>query len=408
LGATKSKKASEKEQIARDRCNAPRRDKAMPYLKAACGFLCFLILASNVWSMSRWNEARGVYDDVCYLRQAHLFQRFGLGGLDTNISRDDDPYLSAKLKEIGYPTWSDPATAPCHTMPASKKLVMQYPPGTGFVLALFPQGFQVIPLYVLATVIVFGFALLGISYARSTSSVLLTAAFGCLAIYLMINPAKASYSMAPTMVSCVLAGFFTARLFAAGLWRHRVLLAALVGLLIGLAVNFRLPNLFLSSGYFLFFLVAFLMRPKIETFLQGALFGAGFLAGVAPTLAANAINAGSPFSTTYGGADTAPPELNATVLLSYVADMQFVFLVLAGVCTVLTLRWRRGNGQTQVALVTAGNLLVNLAFFMSHPVFTPYYTIPIAMLSLWSLLFASLMQPAEAVDGGLVGQAAKA
>jgi hypothetical protein len=381
----------------------------MQYLKAACGLLCFLILASNVWSMSRWNEARGVYDDVCYLRQAHLFQRFGLGGLDTNISRDDDHYLSAKLKEIGYPTWSDPATAPCHTsMPAAKKLVMQYPPGTGFVLALFPQGFQVVPLYVLATVVVFGFASLGISYARSTSSILLTTAFGCLAIYLMVNPTKASYSMAPTMVSCVLAGFFTARLFAAGLWRDRVLLAALVGLLIGLAVNFRLPNLLLSAGYFLFFLVAFLMRPKIETFLQGALFGAGFLAGVAPTLAANAINAGSPFSTTYGGADIAPPELNATILLSYVTDMQFVLLVLAGVCTVLTLRWRRGSGQTQVALVTAGNLLVNLAFFMSHPVFTPYYTIPIAMLSLWSLLFASLTQPAEAVDDGLVGQAAKA
>jgi hypothetical protein len=30
------------------------------------------------------------------------------------------------------------------------------------------------------------------------------------------------------------------------------------------------------------------------------------------------------------------------------------------------------------------------------------------MLSLWSLLFASLMQPAEAVDGDLPGQAAKA
>jgi hypothetical protein len=35
-------------------------------------------------------------------------------------------------------------------------------------------------------------------------------------------------------------------------------------------------------------------------------------------------------------------------------------------------------------------------------------TIPVAMLSLWSLLFASLMQPAEAVDGGLAGQAARA
>jgi hypothetical protein len=151
----------------------------MHYLKAACGLVCFLVLASNVWSMSHWSEARGVYDDICYLRQAHLFQRFGPGGFDTDISGDDDHYLSSKLKQIGFPTWRDPATFPCHTpMPATKKLVLQYPPGTGLVLALFPQGFQVIPLYVLVTVIMFGFALLGISYARSKPAILLTAAFG--------------------------------------------------------------------------------------------------------------------------------------------------------------------------------------------------------------------------------------
>ena len=382
----------------------------MHYLKVLCGFACFLILASNVWSMSRWSEARGVYDDVCYLRQAHLFQRFGLGGLDTDISRDDDRYLSAKLKEIGFPTWSDTATAPCHTpMPATKKLVMQYPPGTGLVLALFPQGFQVIPLYVLATVIVFGFALLAISYARSRSSILLTTAFGCLAIYLMINPAKASYSVAPTMVVCALAGYLTARLFLAEQrQQHRLLLTGLVGLLIGLAANFRLPNLFLSSGYFLFFFISFLLSRKIETALQAMVFGAAFLLGMVPALAANAINAGSPLSTTYGGVDVTRPDFSFSVIWSYVADMQFVLLVLAIAWTALILRWRRGNGIRQVALVTAGNLVMNLAFFLSHPVFTPYYTIPVAMLSLWSVLFALLMPPAEIVDDDLAGQAVKA
>jgi hypothetical protein len=386
-----------------------RRDKAMRYLKAACGLLCFLVLASNVWSMSRWSEARGVYDDICYLRQAHLFQRFGLDGLDTNLARDDDHYMAAKLKEIGFPTWSDPSNFPCHTtMPAANKQVLQYPPGTGFVLALFPQGFQVIPLYVSATVIVFGFALLGIFYARSRSSILLTGAFGCLAIYLMINPAKASYSIAPTMVVCVLAGYLTARLFLAGQRRHRLLLTGLVGLLIGVAVNFRLPNLFLSSGYFLFFFAVFLLSRKIETALQGLMFGAAFLAGMAPTLVANAINAGSPFSTTYGGVDVTPPDFSFGVIRSYLADLQSVLLLLAMAWTALIFRWRRGNGVRQVALVTAGNLLVNLAFFLSHPVFTPDYTIPVAMLSLWSLLFASLMQPAEIVNDELAGQAVKA
>ncbi len=51
---------------------------------------------------------------------------------------------------------------------------------------------------------------------------------------------------------------------------------------------------------------------------------------------------------------------------------------------------------------------MNLVFFLSHPVFTPYYTVPIAMLSVWSLLFASLTQPAEAVDDALLERAVKA
>jgi hypothetical protein len=377
----------------------------MHYLKMACCFVCFLVLASNVWSMSHWSESRGVYDDVCYLRQAHLFQRFGLRGLDTNLSGDDDHYLSAKLKTIGFPASQTP---PCHTlMPATNKRVMQYPPGTGFVLAAFPEGFQVIPLYAVTTAIIFGLALLGIYAARTTPSIFLAAAFGCLAVYLMINPTKASYSMAPTMVACALAGLLTARFFLPG-QRHRLLLAGLIGLIIGLSVNFRLPNLLLSTGYLLFFAVALLWSRKIETFLQGALFGAAFLAGMAPTLLANAINAGSPFSTTYGGGDVTPPDLSFGIIWQYVADMQFVLLVLAGAWTAAMWRSTRTAGMSRIALVTAGNLLLNIAFFMSHPVFTPYYTIPIAMLSLWSLLFASLMQPAESVDDVPAGQAANA
>jgi hypothetical protein len=366
----------------------------MTTVKILCGLFCLLVLVSNIWSMSRWNEARGVYDDICYLRQAHLFQRFGFSGFDTDISRDDDRYLASKLKEIGFPTWSDTSTAPCHTpMPAAKKLVMQYPPGTGLVLALFPPGFQVIPLYVLATTIVFGFALTAISYARSSSSLLLAGGFGCLAIYLMINPVKASYSMAPTMVVCALAGFLTAKLFVSP-QRHHTLLTILLGLFIGLSVNFRLPNLFLSAGYFLFLLVCFVRMRNKETLLQGAAFALAFLVGMAPTLLANAINAGSPFATTYGGADVVPPEFSFGIIFQYVADMQFVLLALAIGGTGWILRSRLGSGIRQLALVTAGNLLINLAFFLSHPLFTPYYTVPIAMLSLWSLLFGSLMRPA--------------
>jgi hypothetical protein len=60
-----------------------------------------------------------------------------------------------------------------------------------------------------------------------------------------------------------------------------------------------------------------------------------------------------------------------------------------------------------VALIAAGNLAANLTFFLTHSAFTPYYTIPVAMLSMWSVAFAALGAPAEAVDEGFVGQAAK-
>ena len=132
------------------------------------------------------------------------------------------------------------------------------------------------------------------------------------------------------------------------------------------------------------------------------------LAGMAPTLLANAINAGSPLATTYGAVDVTPPGFSFAIIRSYLADMQFVLLVLALAWTLVMLRWPRGNGCRQTALVTAANLMVNLAFFLTHPVFTPYYTIPVAMLSLWSLLFAALMAPVEAVDDRLVRQAARA
>ena len=56
----------------------------MKFFKLLCSLGFLAVLASNVWSMSRWSESRGVYDDICYLRQAHLFEKFGLRGIDTN------------------------------------------------------------------------------------------------------------------------------------------------------------------------------------------------------------------------------------------------------------------------------------------------------------------------------------
>ena len=194
-------------------------------------------------------------------------------------------YLKNKLKAIGFAEWNDVKRIPCHTLiPAADKYVLQYPPGTGFVLALFPRGFQVIPLYVLANRRSLPLRCSHCSRARDAG---FAGAGRCVRdlprLYLMINPTKASYSVAPTMMVCAAAGFLTAKYFAGAAAASAVLIA-LMGLLIGLSVNFRLPNLFLAAGYCLYLAGAFLLARSKETFLQGASFGIAFLIGIAPTL----------------------------------------------------------------------------------------------------------------------------
>jgi len=372
--------------------------RGLGLLRLLCGLALLAVLASNVFSMSHWSESRGVYDDICYLRQAHLFQKHGLGGVDTNLVRDNDDYLKNKLKAIGFDEWSIASRTPCHTyIPAADKYVLQYPPGTGAALAMFSEGFQVIPLHVLANVTIFAFGLFALFRAPDPNALATAAIFGLAALVLMINPSKASYSVAPTMMICAAAGLLTTRIIAAEP-RQRWLAVAMTGLLIGLSVNFRLPNLFLAAGYSAYLAGAFLLARSRETFLHGAMFGILFLIGMAPTLIANAINAGSPFTTTYGGQDVAPPDLKSDVLLSYFFDIQFTLLVIAAVWTVWL--WCVGSRRLrQVALLVAVNLAVNLIFFMSHPIFTPYYMIPIDMLCLWTLLFATLDQRGEKAAG---------
>ena len=66
--------------------------------------------------------------------------------------------MRGKLKAIGFPEWNEAIRPATPDAGMRTKYVLQYPPGTGFVLALFPAGFQVIPLYVLASLVVVGFS----------------------------------------------------------------------------------------------------------------------------------------------------------------------------------------------------------------------------------------------------------
>src|SRR5262249_44849979 len=160
-------------------------------------------------------------------------------------------------------------------------------------------------------------------------------------VYLMVNPAKASYSIAPTLAVCAAAGFLTAWWLVRA--RQSLWPVVLIGLLLGLSVNFRLPNALLAAGYFLFLGIPIVWSRKLITFAQGLGFGAAVLVGMAPTLIAQAVNAGSPLATTYGSADVVAPAFSLDIFGQYLRDMQLGLTLLAIGSTAWQLRMGEGG-----------------------------------------------------------------
>jgi hypothetical protein len=197
------------------------------------------------------------------------------------------------------------------------------------------------------------------------------------------------------MAVAAVVGYLTAILFRLGKAQQQMWVTALIGLLLGLSVNLRIPNLVLAAGFGGYFLLAFVAARNLKSLLQGALFGIACLIGLLPTLIANAINAGSPFATTYGGIDVTPPEFNLGVIGQYLGDLQGILIITAVIWVAALLMRHRDPALWPVAVITAINLAVNLVFFLSHPIFTQYYLVPIAMLSLWCLLFAYVTDDAD-------------
>ena len=368
-------------------------------MKAIATLLCLGIVISNFFAMSRWSEDRNVYDDACYLRQAHLFQRFGLDGLNTALARDDDGYMVGKLRK--FPNWdqlSKSADTPCHTLiPASNKQVLQYPPGTGLVLALFPAGHQVVPLYGACTILVFGFAVLGHLAGAVAKGV------GDRCDIRMRGALHDGQSDQGQLFD----GADDGGLRRGGLAHREAVFRT--GSASAAADDgdrsadrpvrqFPPAEPVFVGGLLPVLLVAFLMQRSRQSFVQGLGFGVALLIGMVPTLVANAINAGSPFSTTYGGPDTVAPALDFVVLRSYLVDLQFPLLLIAIGWTALA--WRRG--QSEIAFIVSANLAVNIVFFLTHPLFTPYYTVPVAALSLWTLLYGTLMASGGAVSAAMI------
>lgn len=121
---------------------------------AACIVIVAALYVGAAVALTTLVENRGVGDDVCYLRQAHLFRDRGfLKGLNTDS--DDAHYLSDKFIALKLPDRFTPLM-PCESYaPAGGHVLIQYPFGTGLLLSFFPQFAQSSWLYVASATLVF-------------------------------------------------------------------------------------------------------------------------------------------------------------------------------------------------------------------------------------------------------------
>ena len=296
------------------------------------------------------------------------------------------------FRNVPLPLWAE-MVAPhaYHYFPRAGNVGVQYPPGTGLVLAAFPQGDAVARLNkaVVGLLLSFGIVslvLAGQQRAWISAGFLILAA--CLGLDIIGQIDSMSHSinavLGPLLLAFVLV--FISLRFAkrvAVAWVS----AFVAGLCWGFALLIRLPVALLLPGVFVLLWPRsweISLRNKIIPLALGAL-----LTGIVPLFVFQRAVAGAWYLPTYTPADNSAPSL---VVLSrniryYLGsgpgsmyNESLAWCAVGLVCFMLYNRKRdlKHMGLTWRRLLSSATVLWGLptAYFLTHSVTIPYYCIP--------------------------------
>jgi hypothetical protein len=336
-------------------------------------------------------------DDFGYLRQARLFRVNGLiGGLDTALRDSTTTYLLAKAKALDEPVenWEEAVAPHCHHYVAkTDRIILQFPPGTGFLMSLFPEGYQARGAHIATTAAIVLAATIIALASPSFVAQWLSAALASISV-LGLRPFGYSLSVPGTTVCMVMLGFFTAWSMYTSRWQS--VLQILIGLVLGISINFRIANGFLAAGFIALYGWQFCRRPSIDGMIKPLMFTLALFVGALPVLASNAINAGGPFITTYGRGDTRDlpllniGEISAGAKYYLIQNSESgIFLLLAlGALTVLIVWhfYRPIIGARALAVIVGVNLVSSSWFFLVHTPRIPYYLFPTAIMAISTVI----------------------
>lgn len=344
-----------------------------------------ILFRSYVGQFFRWEEVAYGCDAYGYIRQAALFRENGFfNGLDTSyISEPNEVIVNIALSS-GLPSsvWGQAVAPHCHHFDVStQKIILQYPPLTGLMLAFFNEAHQVRALLAAVALLV---GILISSFLIGRKDV-----FGvslCVMLYTAIlnsleRGGAASYSIVATLLLIVPVSFLLARYVTLDNTSKKMMIVFL-GIGFGLSISARTANILLLAGVIPLLFYRFFQVKSLQNLWNILLYGCSFLLGSVPLLLFNSINAGSPFSTTYDVNDSDRGGL--TVNLA-VENFQFYFFGSESIpnlaCFVMILlmifllRHRREKLIPYV-LVSIPLFAIAAVFFITHPVRTTYYLLP--------------------------------
>lgn len=322
-------------------------------------------------------------DTFGYLRSARAIRSHEPFDIDHEQAR----ILVRALKEKGIPSheWQHAVAPYAHRyIERANKVSLQYPPGTGLVLSLFPEGravftwtlLSILVLLLSSTVFLLSLIRRGEVEPKSVACTILAA----VALVVLERIGHRSYSINALVLPLLAATFLAAR---------KLPLAA--GLAIGFCTVVRIPVVLIAPG-----LAWLSCRTRRDWFT----FSLGFLAsGVIPLALYNQVYGGAAWATPYGGGDTELPTFRALgntvpyyLGLGPGSKLNWT-LVLAALGT-----WHFADRRTKQSFLLI--LAPTWAFFLTHSMAIPYYTTPSILAAVAILSFATLLYPAPRMTRG--------
>jgi hypothetical protein len=390
----------------------PKQDKAPKYRLAPIliyGWLIVLSFTILISAQSTYHQSLNTeeYPYACdsfgYLRMAKEIRqaayRRELPQFKLESSQTRLLINFMRSQNIPLADW-DEVVAPHahHYFPKSGSVGVQYPPGTGLTLAMYPEGKAV---YGLNRTVVIVFLTVGVmaiviaAYRRAWASMVLVVLAIHLGLAILGRIGALSFSvnavLVPVLLSVLLA-LASVKLSFNNRNRSALLSALAAGALLGFATLIRLPTVLLAPGFLI------LLWPKSwRAAIRGlpTMFCVGvFLIGILPVLINQQVVAGAWYLPTYASVDAALPTLqrlkeNFAYFFGSdgpaAQDNWALLYAIAGFAGFVIMNYFRRTNETsdrsaltwqRVGLAALVAWFVPTVFFLSHWVTGAHYAIP--------------------------------